>query len=228
MADKTGNENIDGKVWNSTGDGDGAKNSWANGGDGGWKDVYKPADDGGDDKTPGPPDVKTPTLTMNDPGWPLPATGDMDDSGGGNPPLLTPEVPDFSISVATLRDAQTAVLPKASAATDSYNKLKTSTDSKKSWLFQQPNSSHSSTQGVIIAANTTGYDWSPQGAEGNNLDPELEAQTPIISASLDNALLSIADTVHLVGSYVNFMNNAAQVYVHADKECFLNPKDKAT
>lgn len=165
-----------------------------------------------DDDTP-PPDVNTPDLTMNDKGWPLAATGD---APGGTPPSgAPPVVPDFSVTVQTLRDAQTFLLPTVETAVNSYNTLKASTNDQKDWIFQQ------GSPGDLGQY----YFWNPasQGTQTENVqpDPDLAAQTPKMVASLDNALLAIADVVHLTGEYASYMNVAAQAYTSADKGSFL-------
>jgi hypothetical protein len=222
------NSDVSGQTWTPSGvtnDGDAAMNTWKNGeGDGqGWKNVFAPKDNDGDgsDAKP-PPDVKAPTLTLKDSAWPLPATGKMTGGGGGGtPPTTAPDVPDFSVTVETLRDAQSAMLPSANTATTKYNSLKDSTNAKKSWIFQQA-SADQDTTGVVIYAGTTGNDYGPDTGKGaSNLDPDLVKQTPIMTASLDNALLAIADAVHLAGEYASFLNTAAQSYTYADKESYL-------
>jgi hypothetical protein len=220
------NSDTAGDTWNPsavTGDNDAAKNAWKNGdGDGqGWKNVYASSDDDSSSDKPTPKDVTAPTLTLKDSDWPLPATGHMDGNGSGKPPTNAPDVPEFSVTVETLRDAQTAVLPSADTATTKYNSLKDSTNAKKSWIFQQA-SADQNTNGVVIYAGTTGNDFGPDtGTGASNLDPDLTKQTPIMTASLDNALLAIADAVHLAGEYAGFLNTAAQSYVYADKESYL-------
>jgi hypothetical protein len=171
--------------------------------------------DSTDNSTP-PPDVNTPVLTLKDDGWPKPATGDVpDQSGSGDDNAPPPVVPDFSVTVQTLRDAQSFVLPSAETAVSSYNTLKDATNGAKAWIFQQ---------GKPGDLGTT-YFWNPasqgQQTETIQADPDLAAQTPKMEASLDNALLSIADVVHLVGDYVAYLNLAAQVYTKADKDSFL-------
>jgi hypothetical protein len=225
--DDSVNSDVSGQTWNPndvTKDGDAAKNSWTNGDGDGWKSVFAPKDGDKEDATP-PADVKAPTLTLKDSDWPLHATGEMGGGGGGTQPTTAPDVPDFSVTVGTLRDAQTAMLPSANTATDKYNSLKDSTNAKKSWIFQQA-SADQNTNGVVIYAGTTGNDYGPDTGKGaSNLDPDLTKQTPIMTASLDNALLAIADAVHLAGEYAGFLNTAAQSYTYADKESYLKAPD---
>jgi hypothetical protein len=171
------------------------------------------ADDGQDDP---PPDVNTPTLTAIDQGWPKPATGDIpdqSDSADDNAP--PPVVPDFSVTVQTLRDAQSAVLPATDTAVSSYNTLKDMTNDSKDWIFQQDRSGDLGTYYFWNAAS--------QGSQTEDIqpDPDLAAQTPKMVASLDNALLAIADVVHLAGDFVAYLDLAAQVYTKADKDSFL-------
>jgi hypothetical protein len=219
--------NVDGQTWNPsvvTDDGDAAKNSWTNGDGDGWKTVFAPKD-GGDDSTPDDPEAgkhqfTPPTLTLKDSDWPLHATGEMGGGGGGGtPPTTAPDVPDFSVTVGTLRDAQSAVLPSANTATDKYNSLKDSTGRKAAWIFQQDTSGDLGTY----------YFWNPasQGTQvqDNQADPKLIKQTPIMTEALEKALLSVADAVHLAGEYAGFLNTAAQSYTYADKESYLKAPD---
>jgi hypothetical protein len=220
------NSDVSGQTWNPsgvTGDGDAAMNTWKNGeGDGqGWKSVFATKEgEGGDSGANPPADVKPPTLTLKDATWPLSTTGKMTGGGGGGtPPTTAPDVPDFSVTVATLRDAQTAMLPSANTATDKYNSLKDSTNAKKAWIFQQSSPDQQTTNEAPITS-TSANDYH-QYPSGSSLVQDLVKQTPIMTAALDNALLAIADAVHLAGEYAGFLNTAAQSYTYADKESYL-------
>lgn len=170
-----------------------------------------------DDQQDPPPDVNTPTLTLKDGGWPLPATGDVP-GGSGDPPdpnAAPPVVPAFSVTPQTLRLAQGNVLPASEAAVNGYESLKDSTNAKKNWIFQQ------ASDGDL--GQTYTWNVASQGTQvtNNQADDDLVKETPKMVASLDNALLSIADAVHLVGNYAYYLNLAAQVYTRADKDSFL-------
>ncbi|MEV6598524.1 hypothetical protein AB0M36_16850 [Actinoplanes sp. NPDC051346] len=170
-----------------------------------------------DDKKP-PPDVNPPTLEMNAPGWPLPATGDIPNlkGDGEEPKGPPPEVPPFSVTVETIREAQSAVLPHAETAVNSYESLRNSTNAKKGWIFQQK---HGGDLGETQTWNVASQ--GPGPVTSNEADKSLAAETPVIAESLDKALLSIADTVRLVGDFTSYMNLAVQTYVRADKNSFL-------
>jgi hypothetical protein len=219
------NGNVDGQTWNPssvTEDKDAAKNAWTNGGGEGWKTVFATDDSssGGSDsnKTDGTHQFKTPTLVLKDAAWPPHATGKMTGGGGGGtPPTTAPDVPDFSVTVATLRDAQTAMLPSANTAADKYNSLKDSVANKAPWIFQQNTSGD-------LGTTSGGWNVASQGQNSdikNQANPELIKQTPIMTEALEKALLSVADAVHLAGEYAGFLNTAAQSYTYADKESYL-------
>ncbi|GAA4215802.1 hypothetical protein [Actinocatenispora rupis] len=166
------------------------------------------------DKDP-PPDVNTPTLTTDDANWPLSATGDVPGSSSKGDEGPPPVVDDFAVTISTLRDAQKELLPSANAAVTSYNTLKEATNATKGWIFQQDRPGDLGEY----------YFWNPasQGTQTQQVQPDkdLAAQTPKMEASLDNALLSIADAVHLAGQLAYYLNLAAQVYTKADKDSFL-------
>ena len=167
-----------------------------------------------------PPDVNVPTLTLDDEDWPKPATGDIpgSDEEKDPPDGPPPVVPDFSVTVQTLRDAQDALLPSSEDAVTAYHTLKEATNQKKNWIFQQESPGDLGQY----------YQWNvaSQGSQTINVQPlkEIADRTPDMVASLDNALLSIADVVRLTGDYAGYMNLAAQTYVRADKDCFLPPE----
>ena len=221
-------DDLDSKVWNHTGDKDTAQNYWKNDGDAGnpnsWKDVFKTGEGDGKDATT-PTDVTPPDLKTNDANWPLPATGDLGTQSGDSKSSETdaPEVPDFSVDIGTLDDAQNALLPKANTAVDSYTKLKTSTLEKAPWIFQQSKAGDLGTQSTQVggsAAGGSGPTYSDVKVEANK---HLVEQTPKLKAVLDNMLLGIADSVHLAGDFTSYINTAAQTYVYADKQAFINP-----
>lgn len=162
-----------------------------------------------------PPDVNTPDLTLDDKGWPPSATGNVPGSNSDGDDGPPPVVPDFSVRIQSLRDAESALLPSAETAVTSYNTLKTATNTSKDWIFQQE---HSGDLGEYYFWNVAS-----QGSQTQEIQPDkdLAAQTPKMVASLDNALLSIADAVHLAGQVAYYMNLAAQVYTKADKDSFL-------
>ena len=221
-------EDLDDQVWNHTGDNDLAKSHWKNDGDSGnpfsWRDAVKPAEGStGDNSTP-PADVTPPDLKWVPEKWPLPATGSLTPTDGDSSSnAAAPVVADFAVDIGTLDDAQNALLPKSNTALDTYNALKTSTAGKVDWIFQQPHSGDLGTQSTQVggsAAGGSGPTYSETKVEAN---AELVKQTPKLKASLDNALLAIADAIKLTGDYASQLNTAAQTYTYADKQAYIDP-----
>jgi hypothetical protein len=221
-------DDLNSKVWNHSGDSDAAKNAWASNGNSSnpnfWHDVFASSGDGnGDNPTP-PADLTPPDLKTVDSNWPLPATGDLGtESNYDSSSEAAPEVPDFSVDVGTLDDAQNALLPKANTAVDTYTALKTSTVEKAPWIFQQQHAGDLGTEQQQVggsAAGGSGPTYTDVKVEANQ---HLVEQTPKLKAVLDNMLLGIADSVRLAGDFTSYINTAAQTYVYADKQAFINP-----
>lgn len=168
-----------------------------------------------DNKEETPPDVHTPELTYIGTGWPPSATGDIESDKGGDKPPPTPLVAAFSVTISTLRDAESSVLTPAHTAVDTYNKLKDESNAKKGWIFQQASGGD--------LGETSWWNPASQGEQKqkNGPDPQLAAKTKEIVPGLDNALLAVADVIHMTGDFVQYINNTVQVYTKADKDSFL-------
>lgn len=170
-----------------------------------------------------PPDLKQPM--MNEPS----VTGDprVGDNPARNPRgrrgkavpdvvVPPPSHADYAVSPGSVNDAGNEILTDDHKALDTYERLKATVDSTKSWIFWAP------TAHGLGSDNPNQPGWDHYV---NDKHPEVSAQ---LGAAEDNLLLEIADTITLAGTFADQIDNAAQFYTQADKSSALPDSTRLT
>lgn len=174
-------------------------------------------------------DVTPPTVQMDS--WSngldgkLPGSTDGEESGDSSPDgdlLYFVADPVISVALSSLVDAQTAVLGPLRTAVDSYEALRTSFNACKEWIFIKENDRPLGRTEARYIAHTNGNGRGGLEDDKQIVEHEkLKEMAPELTAGVDNGLLAIADTLYLVGEFINTLNTAAQMYTNADKESFV-------
>jgi hypothetical protein len=166
-------------------------------------------------------DSVPPTLEVQNSAWPGHLTGELPGGGGGGSgwPSMPPDHPRFGCRPSSLRNVQHEVMQSIRPAVDDYEDLKASVEGARGML----------PSGEDLLARHTRL-----GAPLNK-DAEKRAQEQLLpqddetgGAALQQALaaqrqllLQCSDAITLCGNFVNLVDRAGNVYVHADKESFL-------
>ena len=166
----------------------------------GWLGEQHPEQqDSGSGDQPPPPDVNIPTLEIDkSKNWPPPLTGELppapppdEDFWKEGPP---PTVTDYHILPSSIRDAERTIMTSLTTAVQDWHDLKAYVERVKPWVFYKPEST----------------------SDDKHFPPSEDALNLV--KYLDNVLLMAADAITITGKFVNRLNAAGQIYVHADKE----------
>ncbi|MGC4806693.1 hypothetical protein [Micromonospora sp. DT233] len=173
-------------------------------------------------------DVTPPRVAMNP--WSHQLNGELKGvtdkekpSDDSSPDVNVPDVPEISVALSSLVDAQTAVLGPLRTAVDSYEELRKSFNACKEWIFTKENDRPlGRTEQRVSAGMGDGRGLGGLENDKQIVEHEkLKEMAPELRAGVDNGLLAIADTLYLVGEFINMLNTAAQMYTNADQESFV-------
>ena len=163
-----------------------------------------------------PADVALPTLTF-DAGWLPDITGDVaGDSEAGSPAPkgdhAPPSVGPFRVSLSSVRETEVWIKGAVGSAVDGpdgYRDLKAYVERVKHWIFYRPE--HIDLTGRPQAIQDA---WPTD--DSRHAPPSQNAKD--MEAVLDNVVAGGANALMPVGSLLEHINGAAQMYALADKQ----------
>jgi hypothetical protein len=159
--------------------------------------------------------VNIPTLEYETGEWPGHLTGEFDqpksDGTPGEMPSAPPDHPRFIVRPSDLRLAQAELLASVKPMIGEYMDLKAYVESTSDWIFQR---SGPEDEMEILETN--------QGRGGRAQRVKADTAEGLEMAAVQaDLMLACSDSIKLAGDFVNLIDKAGNMYVHADKESFL-------